>query len=800
MEHHVFFTAKDLNDKEKMKIKVYFQLTRKSGGGDCGDVENVAENVYKISFLKKKVRQRVLDTKEHEIVLLDGENLHISLSPDLKDLYSRAQGHLIREGLPPPGQIQVTSVSSDSVCLSWGAPEGLAGDQIFRIKWRQGGKQHTLDVPGVEMTFQGLSPGEEYEFSVATISDGDRDQQSPCVSAKVLTEIPQPQHLHVDVGSASASLSWSKPAGVEDISYLVTVFRGGKWEKTITTCSHQCSLAELEPDVENVISVSTVLSSGQQSEPVTKTICAEQNPSLQSHKKRFLDDLISRSVLIPSECPKLYQLPMERQVLDEEGTVRRWSFGKQDHHKTNRTIIMVGETGSGKTTLINTLVNHVLGVKLEDRVWFQITENQAGVHHAEAKEDQTVSQTKSITIYDVFLEEHKTSFTVIDTPGYGDTRGLQYDQLISQNLQTLFRLKNGVHDIDAVCLVVKASQNRLTEFQRYVFDAVLSLFGKDVEKNTVVMITHSDGMPPQNALDAINKAKVACARNKDQVPVHFLFNNRQPDQVRLVEKNEQMYRLAWERGMESIATFETFLSTVEKRSVNMTKGVLRERMRLEAAVQNIKEKISWIEMKLRSLEQTQRAVELKNVTFEVEEMYKEKVPIGNPGWFSGQATCCTVCEENCHYPGCWWVANLSWCEVMSDNYCTVCTNKCHHSKHVKEGKMYITKTRRVRKTKEDLKREYEQKYGQQVDILSKVKQELETEVAEKSRLVEEAYQAIMTLEQIALKKAANCTLLHLDFLLERLVEAGSMEKVKKLKELRITYMAWGSSEKQKSSR
>ena len=97
----------------------------------------------------------------------------------------------------------------------------------------------------------------------------------------------------------------------------------------------------------------------------------------------------------------------------------------------------------------------------------------------------------------------------------------------------------------------------------------------------------------------------------------------------------------------------------------------------------------------------------ENIVVEVDEVYKEKQTISAGGrwwwlWLNYEgATCCTVCEENCHYPGCSMVNRVENCEVMENGHCTKC--KCPVSDHVKENWIYVTKTRKVKKTLRDLK-------------------------------------------------------------------------------------------------
>ena len=490
---------------------------------------------------------------------------------------------------------------------------------------------------------------------------------------------------------------------------------------------------------------------------------------------------------------KVYQLKTEETTLDS--SVRRWTFGKRNESKKNRIILLVGKTGTGKTTLINSLVNHALGVEFDDGVWFEISEC--------TNKSQTQSQTTAITVYEVFVEDISFSLTIIDTPGYRDTRGPLHDKLIAESLFRLFKSESGVHEVDIVGLVLEAATNRLTSTQLYIFNAVLSLFGKDIEKNIVLLITHSDGLHPTNALTAVKEAKIPCAKKDLHDPIFFLFNNCQCDHFQ--EEDTPTVKSSWDRGVENIEKLYHFLDGKERKSMELTKGVLRERVQLEACVHNLRQRIEWIELKEEELKQTQDAIakneenlkKCENFEFEVDEPYKELVSIESFSdyqqsiwnYFTNRATYCTTCEENCHYPGCWMARHPSQCEAMKGNHCTVCTGKCHFSHHRKEGKMYKTFTKKTIRTAEDLKKNFEDanvKGRIYEEVKKREEVDLEKAMVEKCRLVQEAYQSIMKLREIALEKDSVFTLVHLEFLIEKMEEMGDSEKVNTLEEMQKT--------------
>ncbi|XP_036439693.1 uncharacterized protein LOC118817100 [Colossoma macropomum] len=515
-----------------------------------------------------------------------------------------------------------------------------------------------------------------------------------------------------------------------------------------------------------------------------------------------LNDLIKISQLLSPGQPALHRLPTTRRDLDKDGKTRKWTFGQKYGNLQNKTILMVGETGSGKTTLINTMVNYFLGVKFEDKVWFEITE--------EEKRNQREFHT-SATVYEIISEEKLSSLTIIDTPGYGDTRGIEKDMEIARNLHELFLHVTGVKDLDAVCLVLKSTQNRISENQRYIFEAVLSLFGKDIEDNIMLFITHSDGGRPTNVLEAIKNEKIPCCYDDENKPVHFLFNNRQSEKQ--AKKYEHVSKSSWEMGESSLEDFFEFLNSRQRKSLTMTVRVLKEHMQLEACVESLKERIKFREWKQRELTKVQDALKLnkekieknENFPFTVTTVYKEKVDITGASWWDRKVTSCTECQVNCHEYGCWISTNAVWCQVMKDKHCTVC--KCPDSKHVRESRKYVTEQREEKVIFKELKKKhsntneeviYDRNSFKEVETehekALKMKEEMtKLEIGLKTVLTENEEQrktlvkgvcvSIIKLSEIALKPDSVFTIQYLDFLIPQVEEVGAAEWIQKLKDM-----------------
>ena len=232
------------------------------------------------------------------------------------------------------------------------------------------------------------------------------------------------------------------------------------------------------------------------------------------------------------------------------------SVGEATPGISEKVLIVVGATGAGKSTLINGMINYIFGVQWKDNFRFKLINEES--------KSQAYSPTSSITAYTIYhMDGSRVEYnlTIIDTPGFGDTSGPQRDREIMQQIKEFFSV-GGVSHLNGIAFVTQSALARLTTRQHYIYDTILAMFGKDVEKNIFIMVTFADRQKPP-VMSAIEAAKIPHSG-------FFVFNNS----AVFAEIREDIFdEMFWGMGMSSFKKFFRALQQTESVSLTMTKDV-----------------------------------------------------------------------------------------------------------------------------------------------------------------------------------------------------------------------------------
>ena len=135
---------------------------------------------------------------------------------------------------------------------------------------------------------------------------------------------------------------------------------------------------------------------------------------------------------------------------------------------------------------------------------------------------------------------------------------------------------NKISKINAICLVVQSFNVKLTLNQKYIFQSVMNLFGKNVAENFIVMFTFADGGKIQVIDSLLNDLSFSSVKDYLKEPWYFKVNNS----AIFSDINDQFMYSFYEMGMKS---YEQFLNKIKKLSpkrVKMSQEVIVKRKRI----------------------------------------------------------------------------------------------------------------------------------------------------------------------------------------------------------------------------
>ncbi|CAG8620285.1 24394_t:CDS:2 [Cetraspora pellucida] len=201
-------------------------------------------------------------------------------------------------------------------------------------------------------------------------------------------------------------------------------------------------------------------------------------------------------------------------------------------------ILLLGESGIGKSTFINAFANYLKFPSLDEaksgdleilipfRVKVGINDN---ITVGEKDQNESLiegdSSTLGCRVYRFCIGDKV--IRLIDTPGIGDTRGVKQDKI---NLENILAYINQFQYINGICMLFKSNQTRLKDEFKYCVKALVSQLHKSVKDNIIFCFTHTKGsnFKPGNTLELLKKLikndlKVELKTNDNTI---YCFDNK----------------------------------------------------------------------------------------------------------------------------------------------------------------------------------------------------------------------------------------------------------------------------------
>ena len=361
-----------------------------------------------------------------------------------------------------PGKLQAISITHDSIRLEWAKPEkGVKSITSYTILYRSqfnDPPNHWMETRTTSaenaITVFHLFENTTYLFQVLPECEAgvglESDLSDPITTKMIISSKPGKPRAS-KVTHNSVELEWTKPeqgahsvtsysvlyhsiSDPVDTVYCVEQIDPSEQWKELTCTMESLTISNLNAETTYIFKVHVHCEIGVSKESETSNPI-KTKPRLALRFKRE-----SQCISKQREDLDLYKLPLTPLMpVDQKHRIAKYCIGNPQHvlnKYPERVLMIVGATGSGKTTLINGMANYIMGVKWEDNFRFKLIVE--GINRSPAH-----SQTQAITAYSFPAFEDSPlphNLTVVDTPGFGDMQGLERDEQITAQIKRFFSL------------------------------------------------------------------------------------------------------------------------------------------------------------------------------------------------------------------------------------------------------------------------------------------------------------------------------------------------------------------------
>ncbi|GBC01566.1 hypothetical protein RclHR1_04230011 [Rhizophagus clarus] len=262
-------------------------------------------------------------------------------------------------------------------------------------------------------------------------------------------------------------------------------------------------------------------------------------------------------------------------------------------------ILLLGETGVGKSTFINAFANYLkfntlnnaksgdMEVLIPSK--FTITDDnyeiktiKLGNYDPNEKLDIGESSTRECKSY-VFHSAENKLIRLIDTPGIGDTKGTENDK---KNFVNILWFINYYRYLNGICILLKPNNSRLNVVFKFCIQELLSHLHKNAKDNIVFCFTNArqthyrpgDTLQPlKKQLEDLKKQSKSGVKIEVHRDTMYCFDNESfrflaaiKQNIQFTRSEEQNFAESWKRSVDESLRLIEYLVNRQPHAVEDT--------------------------------------------------------------------------------------------------------------------------------------------------------------------------------------------------------------------------------------
>ncbi|XP_072028096.1 uncharacterized protein [Amphiura filiformis] len=355
-----------------------------------------------------------------------------------------------------------------------------------------------------------------------------------------------------------------------------------------------------------------------------------------------------------------------------------------------KNILILGETGVGKSTWINGFINYNYFADIQEAI-------NSKAFHVLIPSSFTFTQQgeeKEILIGDTDTNENMEAgksatkeprsyvfhvgdqiIRLIDTPGVGDSEGIEQDK---KNFDNILSYLSYYQEIHAVCILLKPNNSRLTAMFRFCIQELLAHLHSSAKDNIVFCFTNARATfyQPGDTLPALNKELDKRKVGIKATPYNYFCFDNEPFRFLACLKNGVIfsqgdintYAESWNRAVEETKRLFDHISTLKPHKVRNTLNMNEARRIIVAMSKPLAEVAKTIQQNVQSGIEAKTQIDLYKkdmdslkVDLNIDGYDLKQVPLGYPRTVCADAACTryvqvgktrvqnTIYEQICHH-------------------------------------------------------------------------------------------------------------------------------------------------------